>query len=105
MHIFKYSVRKGTVAEKLPNQVSPEIKEERSNKLLELSDRNEIEILNSYLGNKVEVLFEEKDEEGYWKGHTSNYLMVKCKTDENLENCIKEVEVKKIEKTNIVAEC
>ena len=42
MHIFKYSQRHGTKAEKMPNQVDAKIKEERSRKLIELSDKNEI---------------------------------------------------------------
>ena len=46
MHIFKYSVRKGTKAEKMENQISPETKEIRSNKLIELSDSNEQAYLN-----------------------------------------------------------
>lgn len=93
MHIFKYSVRKGTVAENLPNQISPEIKEIRSRKLIELSEKNENEYLNSYIGKKVQVLFEEKDKEGFYKGHTSNYIVVQTKTDENLENQIRNVKV------------
>ena len=77
----------------MENQVPAEIKEKRSKLLIELSDKNEIEYLESYLGKKVNVLFEEKDENGYWKGHTSNYIMVTVKTNENLENKIKNVEI------------
>ena len=54
-----------------------EIKEIRSKRLLELSDNNEIRFLDSYIGKTVEVLFEECDEQGYYKGHTANYIMVK----------------------------
>ena len=43
MHIFKYSPRKGTRAEQMPQQIEPQLKEERSKKLIELSDKNEKE--------------------------------------------------------------
>lgn len=95
MHVFKYSVRKGTVAEKMPNQISPEIKEERSHKLLELSLKNETEFLEQFLDKTVEVLFEEKEEE-YYKGHTTNYMVVNVKGN-NLENNIKNVKINKID--------
>jgi threonylcarbamoyladenosine tRNA methylthiotransferase MtaB len=103
MHIFKYSVRKGTKAEKLENQQSPEIKEKRSNILLELSDKNENEYLNRYLNKELEVLFEEKSGE-YYKGHTANYLMVKVKSDENLSGKIKKVKPLEVEDLEIVGE-
>lgn len=50
MHIFKYSPRKGTVAEKLPNQVDGNIKEERSKKLIELSNNMQNEKNSQYIG-------------------------------------------------------
>ncbi len=96
MHVFPYSKREGTVAAKMENQIDGNIKEERSKELIELSNKNQEEYNKSYIGRKVEVLFEEKDGE-YYKGHTQNYIMVKYKTDENLENTIKEVEVKNAE--------
>ena len=92
MHIFKYSVRKGTKAETMPNQVDPEIKEKRSKLLLELSDDNEKEYLNSYIGKEVKVLFEEKEDD-FYKGHTSNYLIVKAKSNERLSNKIVNVKI------------
>ena len=102
MHIFKFSVRKGTKAEKMENQVSPEIKEKRSNLLLELSDKNEIEYLESYIGKEIEVLFEEKEGD-FYKGHTSNYIMAKVKSDEDLENKILKVYVNK--RDDFLLEC
>ena len=75
MHVFKYSKRRGTVAEKMPNQIDGNIKEERSNKLIELSNKNEDEYNKTYIGKDVDVLFEEY-ENGYYRGYTSNYMMV-----------------------------
>ena len=92
MHVFKYSPRSGTVAAKMPNQIDGNIKEERSNKLIELSDENEKEYNQKYIGKEVEVLLEEREGE-YLNGHTTNYMVVKMKTNENLENTIQKVTV------------
>ena len=103
MHIFKYSIRKGTKAAEMKNQILPQIKEERSNKLLMLSDEYEKEYLKSYLNKEIDVLFEEKENE-FWKGHTSNYLMVKLKSNENLNNKIVKVKLKKLDELSIIGE-
>ena len=66
MHIFKYSPRRGTVAEKMPNQIDGNIKEIRSNKLIELSNENENRHNEEYVGKTVKVLFEEF-EDGFFK--------------------------------------
>lgn len=58
-HIFKYSKRNGTKAAIMPNQVDGQIKEVRSKKMIELSDKYETEFLKKYIGKNVEVLFEE----------------------------------------------
>ena len=92
MHVFKYSPRSGTVAAKMPNQIDGNIKEERSNKLIELSDKNEEEYNQKYIGKEVEVLLEEREGE-YLKGHTTNYMVVKMKTNADLENTIQKVVV------------
>lgn len=89
MHVFKYSPRKGTVAAKMKNQVAGEIKDFRSKRLIELSNKNEKNYLESYVGKDVDVLFEEQ-EGRYLKGHTGNYIMVKCDcTNKNLNNIVK----------------
>ena len=92
MHIFKYSQRKGTKAAVMQNQIPGDIKELRSRRLIELSNKNEFEINQKYIGKKVEVLFEE-EKEGVFKGHTANYILVYCNDEkENLSNKIQEVE-------------
>ena len=102
MHIFKYSPRKGTKAAVMLNQINGDIKEERSKKLIELSDRNEIEYNKSYIGKNVEVLFEE-EKDGMYKGHTQNYIMVYCQSKENFDNKIIDVVCEKAEKEHIIA--
>ena len=87
MHIFKYSKRDGTLAAIMPNQIDGNIAEQRSKKLIELSEKNQKEYEKKYEGKEVEVLFEEKQGE-YWVGHTRNYMLVKYKSNQNLENKI-----------------
>lgn len=92
MHVFPYSPRRGTRAAVMPNQIYGNIKEQRSKKLIELSNKNEKEYNEQYIGKEVEVLFEDREKE-YYKGHTQNYILVKYKTAEELENTIKTVKV------------
>lgn len=95
MHVFKYSPRKGTKAAVMPNQIEGKIKEERSRKLIELSNQNQENQNRADIGKEVEVLFEEQEGE-YIKGHTSNYRMVYVKSDDTtLENTIQTVIITK----------
>ena len=104
MHIFKYSPRKGTRAAVMPNQIDGNIKEERSNRLIELSNKNEIEKNKSYIGKEVNVLFEEQEGE-YVKGHTTNYMVVKVKTQNvNIENKILKVIIKETNNLELIGE-
>ena len=81
MHVFKYSRRKGTKADLMENQVLPNEQEERSKRLIELSDINQKQYNKEYVGQKLEVLFEEQQGE-YVKGHTQNYLMINVRSEE-----------------------
>ena len=97
MHVFQYSPRKGTRAAVMPNQVVGNIKEERSRKLIELSNENQKRYNEMLIGKEVEVLFEDQaieEKKKYFKGHTQNYILVKYETDENLENTLKSVKIK-----------
>ena len=87
MHIFKYSPRKGTKAAQMKGQIDGQIKEQRSQKLIELSNKLEKEYNEKYIGKEVEILFEE-NKNGIYKGHTKNYILACCKTNQNLENKI-----------------
>ena len=85
MHVFKYSQRKGTKAAVMPNQIDGNKKEERSRRLIELSNKNEKTYNEKYIGKEVQVLFEE-EKHGVWQGHTKNYILAHYKTEENMEN-------------------
>ena len=101
MHIFKYSPREGTLAQKMPMQVDGNKKEERSEKLIELSNINQEMYNKKYINKKIMVLFEEKVGD-YWEGYTKNYIRVKVKTEENLENKLQEVVPIKEEKQILI---
>ena len=78
MHIFKYSRRKGTAADKMPGQLTEKIKHERSIELQKLDDKMRDEYISAFLGQNVKVLVEEKTD-GYALGLTERYVQVKFK--------------------------
>lgn len=96
IHTFKYSKRNGTAAAKMKNQISDEIKEKRSKAILELSDKCEEEILNSYIGKTLNVLFEER--KGEWLfGLSENYIPVCIPYNETQTGKIRSVKIEKTE--------
>lgn len=102
MHVFPYSIRKGTVAENLPNHLDQSIKKDRARRLLEVSKELEKNYFNKYIGKEVEVLIEET-KDGYSYGHTGNYLYVKI--NKELEhNTFVQVKVTKIDYPYCLAE-
>ena len=60
MHVFKYSPRKGTKAAAMKEQIDGNKKEQRSQRLIELSNKNEKDYNEAYVGQTVQVLFEEE---------------------------------------------
>ena len=87
MHVFKYSPRKGTKAAVMKNQIDGNVKEHRSKILIELSDSNEAKYQEELIGKEVEILWEE-EKDGFYKGHTANYILAYY--SENKENEINE---------------
>jgi len=94
MHVFKYSPRKGTKAAVMKEQVDGSIKEERSSKLIALSNKNEIAHNKKEIGKELEVLWEEQEGD-FIKGHTTNYKVVKIPYKE-IENTITKVKIEKL---------
>ncbi len=84
MHIFKYSPRRGTKAINFPNQVDGNTKTIRSDILIQLSDENEKKFAEKYIGNEIEVLFENEE-----MGHTTNYISVIDKNKSQVAGTIK----------------
>lgn len=78
LHVFPYSMREGTVAAKMDNQISPEVKKQRSNQLLKLSKEQWKKYCSNFIGKPIEVLVEQYDEKLHsYIGHTRNYIEVK----------------------------
>lgn len=91
IHVFKYSNRKGTVASKMKNQISGEVKRRRSQILIEKSTYYTDLFLDKMLNKPIQVLFESKNDDGFSKGYTTNYIRVKRNYNPNLSNKIIDV--------------
>lgn len=104
-HVFKFSIRKGTRAAKMDNQVSDQIKTKRSNEILALHGKNSVKYLKRHLGKDLEVLMEEEmtiNDEKYFVGHTKEYIRIAVKSEENLTNRFVVVKAKSILKDQIL---
>ncbi len=78
-HVFKYSRRKGTVADKLPDHLTEKVKEARSDKLIRIGEVNKAAYERSFIGEPVNILVEEiiqKNGENYFRGHTERYMLI-----------------------------
>ena len=83
IHVFPYSRRHGTKADLMPNQIDEQIKKERVNKLITISNELEEKYLDSFIGKTVNVLIE-TNKDNISVGHTGNYLKVSI--NKNLEH-------------------
>ncbi len=79
VHVFPYSVRKGTKAENFGGHIDKKTKEERSRIMTKAAEEIRLEFFRKQIGKKYSVLFETVDKDGYFCGHTSNYIPVKAK--------------------------
>ncbi len=96
MHIFKYSVRKGTRAEHMPDQVRDETKTARSNRLMELEENMASKYKTLFSGREEKILIEEAmDINGvtYQAGHNERYIKMAVKSNQDLINSIVKVKV------------
>ena len=103
-HIFPYSKRLNTKAYDLPNHLDPSIIKERAHKLQTLAKELKLKYYNQFIGTVQSVLMEQL-KNGYWYGHTSNYLEVKVKDNSiNLTNQVVRVRLIKVINGTILAE-
>ena len=80
VHVFPYSDRDGTVASKMKYKVDGNVKKNRVKELLGISEELESDFYSKYIGRKMSVLLEE-EKDGYFVGHTANFIKVKVKGD------------------------
>ncbi len=102
-HVFAYSRRKGTVADRLPNQITRAEKSRRSRIMIEAASQCEEKILSEQIGKTLEVLFE-TTENGKAFGYTKNYLRVAVKTDKTLDGKTANVKILSVKKDYCVGE-
>lgn len=96
IHVFPFSLRKGTKAEELPNHIDDVTKKKRVKALIDLSKKLEIEYFNKFIGEEVEFL-PEIYKDGYIIGHTGNYLQIKSKGTVKDLNILKKVKIDSLE--------
>ena len=94
MHIFPYSRRPGTPADKMPGQHNNATKEQRSRAAIAVAEEMSRAYREKLVGTKLEVLFEETDGK-YFTGHAPNYVKVYME-GENLHNQIRTVTVTEV---------
>lgn len=95
-HIFKYSKRQGTKAASMEGQITEQEKARRSDILLALNERHRRDYEKNFIGKEVEVLFEEQiksKDRIIQAGHTREYMKIALECEENLQNCIVNVEI------------
>ena len=85
VHVFKYSKRKGTKAAGMKEQVRGEVKNERSDLLMEAGEKAAAEFFAAESGRTRTALFEEVSEDGLLTGYTENYVRVYVKAPDDPE--------------------
>ncbi|MCK5012525.1 MAG: tRNA (N(6)-L-threonylcarbamoyladenosine(37)-C(2))-methylthiotransferase MtaB [Candidatus Omnitrophica bacterium] len=102
LHVFSYSKRNMAKSHKLPEALSPEKIAARSAVSRELSLKKRRAFYESFITTKQKVLFEQC-KKGYWTGLTDNYIRVKVKTDQKLNNKLVNVKMKKLDNQALIA--
>ncbi|MBQ9096791.1 MAG: tRNA (N(6)-L-threonylcarbamoyladenosine(37)-C(2))-methylthiotransferase MtaB [Clostridia bacterium] len=93
MHVFAYSRRPGTVADKMENQVPEAVKKARSEQMQALATNLENEFYKSCIGKQFSVLVERKTGNNLYEGHTENYLPAEITSSEDISKQIVKVEI------------
>ncbi len=102
MHIFPYSRRPGTPADKMPGQHSNAVKEARSRAAIAVAEEMAHAYRKKMVNTRCPVLFEEKDGE-YYTGHTPNYIKVYVR-GEDLHNTVRDVTVTDLFRDGVLGE-
>lgn len=104
IHVFKYSIREGTKAADMTEQVDDKIKSARSKILIELGDTIANEFMNEFIGRNMSVLVETEKEKNIFEGYTTNYLKVLIKSDINIKNKIVDVNIDESSNDYLISE-
>ncbi|PKP09261.1 MAG: tRNA (N(6)-L-threonylcarbamoyladenosine(37)-C(2))-methylthiotransferase MtaB [Bacteroidetes bacterium HGW-Bacteroidetes-4] len=96
VHTFKYSVRQGTYAERMPNQVNEKIKSKRSEMLRLLSEKNKKDYYQQFIGKTDRVLVEKDLGNNWYMGYGEHYIPVMFRYPQYLKNQWMEVKITKL---------
>lgn len=96
VHVFEYSQRPGTAADKMPDQVDPREKSRRSRLMIEVTEKTREAFFRSQLGHTEMVLFERECQGGCYEGYTENYTPVRVSGSRNLSGEILPVRLTEI---------
>ncbi len=102
MHIFPYSRRPGTPADKMPGQLGNAVKEQRSREAIAVAEEMSRAYRERLIGTSLEVLFEEREGD-FFTGHAPNYVKAYA-VGENLHNEIRKVLVKEVYQDGVFGE-
>ena len=78
IHVFPYSRRSGTMADRMPNQVPQAVKNRRAQELIALGNKLEASYAKELIGQDAEVLFEQPAGDGLCEGYTKTYVRVRA---------------------------
>lgn len=92
-HVFAYSNRKGTKADKLAGQVPKNIRDRRSKEMISALFKTQKEYLEGLIGETREVLFEQEISPGVYEGHMTNYVKVHLESAEDISGQFAMVEL------------
>jgi len=102
LHVFTYSERANTTANKMEDVVPMHVRKERSKMLRILSEKKKRAFYDSQVGKTGIVLWESQNDDGYINGFTENYIKVKHPYDESLENKMQKVKYLAIDKDGLM---
>ena len=85
LHVFPYSIRPGTPASRMENQVDPRIKKERVKRLIELGEKLKEEYENQFINKELNIIVETYNPKTkLYQGYSDNYIEVKVASDEDI---------------------
>ena len=103
LHVFPFSARPGTVADKLPNKLNPAVIKDRCERMRKLGNQLREKFYGKFIGQNLPILIETKRERstGLLKGISSNYLPILIDADYDCKNKLIEVRIEKLEENQL----
>ncbi|MFQ5628642.1 MAG: tRNA (N(6)-L-threonylcarbamoyladenosine(37)-C(2))-methylthiotransferase MtaB [bacterium] len=102
-HVFTFSERSGTAANRFSGKVDPIVKKARSKRMHRISEQNRDNFYKRFIGKNLRVLTEETDAQGRWLGYSDNYIKVAIDDDKLLENQLVNVRIGSVQNKVAVA--